>query len=130
MIPSEYKSRVIHNGIEFIRVITEAYGSEKGMELWDQIANVLDPDVKGDIFFAMLTGDRDTITISGIRGGSNKITLIKTLREVTLSSLRDAKDSIDHLNEFHKPITIKLVGNMLAKREAFLGNLRDAGFII
>jgi hypothetical protein len=130
MIPSEYKSRVIHNGIEFIRVITEAYGSEKGMELWDQIANVLDPDVKGDIFFAMLTGDRDTITISGTRGGSNKITLIKTLREVTLASLRDAKDSIDHLNEFHKPITIKLVGNMLAQREAFLGNLRDAGFII
>ena len=61
MIPAEFKEDIIQSGINFMRVITEAYGTDEGMKLWDTIATTLDPDVKGQIFFAMLTGDYNGI---------------------------------------------------------------------
>ena len=61
MIPAEHKEDIIQSGINFMRVITEAYGTDEGMKLWDTIATTLDPDVKGQIFFAMLTGDYNGI---------------------------------------------------------------------
>ena len=56
-LPEEHKTAIISNGLHFMRAITEAYGADKGMELWDTIASTLDPDVKGQIFFAMITGN-------------------------------------------------------------------------
>ena len=56
-IPAEHRHDIIQSGIDFLRSITEAYGSEEGMKLWDNIAGTLDPDVKGSIFFAMITGN-------------------------------------------------------------------------
>jgi len=55
MIPVEHKEDVIQSGINFMRAITSAYGTDEGIKLWDTIANTLDTDVKGEIFFAMLT---------------------------------------------------------------------------
>ena len=61
MIPAAYKEDIIQIGINFMRSITEAYGTDEGMKLWDTIASTLDPDVKGEIFFDMLTGDYNGI---------------------------------------------------------------------
>jgi hypothetical protein len=64
MISDENMDAIVSDGIAFIRSITTAYGSETGMELWDTIANTLDPDVKGKIFFALLTGTHeDRVTL-------------------------------------------------------------------
>jgi hypothetical protein len=45
MIPSEHKAEIITTGINFMRAITEAYGSDEGMRLWDTIATTLDSDI-------------------------------------------------------------------------------------
>lgn len=99
MIPAEHKEEVVQTGISFMRSITEAFGTEVGLELWDTIATTLDPDVKGAIFFAMLTGDTsDRITIRSVTGnGANKVAVIKAIRECTGLGLRDAKDQADIL---------------------------------
>lgn len=125
MIPAEFKQDIIQSGINFMRSITEAYGTDEGMKLWDGIASVLDPDVKGQIFFAMLTGEfNGVITISSFQRGSNRIGMIKAIRVVSGLGLKEAKDLSDELGIGK---TIKINCNPKKRAEA-LAELRHAGF--
>jgi len=83
-----------------MRSITEAYGADAGLELWEQIAGVLDPDVKGQIFFAMITGTyNDRILLKGIGASAqnNAVNCIKEIRAWTGFGLKDSKDLYDRL---------------------------------
>jgi len=146
MIPHEHKDEIISSGISFLRSITLAYGSETGMELWDTIATTLDPDVKGQIFFAMLTGESgNRITIRDYdhaSHGGNKVTIIKAIREVTGLGLKDAKDQADilmgqttsgyitnnYVGSGPKAITIDIGRDK--NRNACVTILRNAGCVI
>lgn len=95
MIPEAYKEGIIIDGLNFVRTITEAYGAEKGMELWEQIAAVLDADVKGEMFFAMLTNNfGNKLKVKGVVV-HNRVSGIKAIRTVTGLGLKDAKDASD-----------------------------------
>ena len=97
MIPEGHKESIIQSGLNFIRSITEAYGSDEGMKLWETIAGTLDPSVKGEIFFAMLTGEYNSnITISGYQGNADKVRMIKAIRSVDIRGLglKIAKDMV------------------------------------
>ena len=94
----EHEAAIISNGLHFLRSITECYGAEKGMELWEQITDVLDPEVKGQIFFAMITGEyNDRITLKGVMGTNNAVACIKEVRNWTGLGLKEAKDTYDRL---------------------------------
>ena len=125
MIPEQHKEDILQNGINFIRSITEAYGSDEGMKLWDNIASVLDPDVKGQIFFALLTGDfNEQITISNYKTNSDRISRIKAIRVASNLGLKEAKDLSDELESGR---AIKLnIGSK--RRNQVLSELRRAGF--
>jgi len=100
MIPEQHKTAIISNGLHFMRSITEAYGADAGLELWEQIAGVLDPDVKGQIFFAMITGTyNDRILLKGIGASAqnNAVNCIKEIRAWTGLGLKDSKDMYDRL---------------------------------
>lgn len=102
MIPEAYRTRLVCDGIHLMRSITEAYGAEDGMKLWQTIADTLDPELKGAIFFSLLTGstggrimirgldDRQTILIQ-------KVPAIKCIRTYTGFGLKEAKDLCDEL---------------------------------
>lgn len=117
MIPPEHKDEIIASGISFMRSITEAYGAETGMELWDTISSTLDPDVKGQIFFTMLTGEYGKrITIRAVRPDTGKVALIKEIRNLTGLGLKEAKDLsdvvmpstiYDHITGRSMPATVK-----------------------
>lgn len=125
MIPTANKNDIIQSGINFIRSITESYGADEGMKLWDTIASTLDPDVKGQIFFAMLTGEfNDRITLGSFSNGSNRIAMIKAIRIVTGLGLKEAKDLSDETVS-GKTVTIHCIPS---KRQAALVELRNAGF--
>lgn len=125
MIPAEFKQDVIQSGINFMRSITEAYGTDEGMKLWNSIADTLDPDVKGQIFFAMLTGEfNGIITISSYQPGSNRVSMIKAIRIVSGLGLKEAKDLSDELGAGK---TIKINCNPKTRAQALL-ELRNAGF--
>lgn len=127
MIPKDYKEDILQSGINFIRSITEAYGSDEGMKLWDQISSVLDPDIKGQIFFALLTGEYNSIiTISSRQSDANRVSLIKAIRSVTKPGLglKEAKDLSDTLDSGK---TIKLTVDPKSRNIA-LSELRNAGF--
>ncbi len=129
MIPEEHKQDIIQSGINFIRSITEAYGSDEGMKLWETMADTLDPSIKGHIFFAMLTGEYNSvINIYKFVSGTNKVSMIKALRVVDKRrlGLKEAKDMCDRL----------LVGNSIKvevepnTRNSALLQLRMAGFTV
>ena len=127
MIPAEFKEDIIQSGINFMRSITEAYGTDEGMKLWDTIASTLDPDVKGHIFFAMLTGEYNNIvTITGHNPGADRVRMIKTIRNVDKRGvgLKEAKDMSDLISA-GKPIKLEIDPST---RAMALSELRRAGF--
>ena len=140
MIPEGHTEQVVHTGIGFMRAITEAYGSDEGLKLWDQIVGVLDPSIKGQMLFAMLTGDvGNLVTIRDFNQKAiNKVSVIKAIREVTGQGLKEAKDQADclMLSDFTggvsgykigKPITVN-IGNR--HRNECIAILRTVGCVI
>ena len=128
MITDEHMDAIVSDGIAFIRSITTAYGSETGMELWDTIANTLDPSVKGKIFFAMLTGTHDDrVTMTGSVAGSNKIMCIKLIRQYTGMGLSESKQAYEEAGDYGRPTTLKVAPK---QRRAFIDELRQNGMIV
>lgn len=98
MIPTEHETSVISSGISFMRAITEAYGSDQGLKMWDTIVNTLDPDLKGKIFFSMLTGRYSSqIILRSANPTADKIAAIKAIRiwDSRNLGLKEAKDLCD-----------------------------------
>lgn len=135
MIPEEHKTSLITNGLHFMRAITEAYGADKGLELWEQITGVLDPDVKGQIFFAMITGTyNDRILLKGLTAiaSANAVACIKEIRTWTGLGLKDSKDIYDRLRDrtyLSNPSTEYLKVSPEQYSQAVAG-LRNAGFVV
>jgi hypothetical protein len=127
MIPEEHKSSIITSGISFLRSITDAYGSDEGMKLWDAIANTLDPAVKGEIFFAMLRGEyKDYITLKGVGYNVHKITSIKEIRGVSGLGLLEAKQAYEAAEQ-GIPVKIPCSPDKIG---AAIASLRYAGMVI
>jgi hypothetical protein len=127
MIPEEYKEQIVESGIDFLRTIKEAYGSEEALVLWEQINSVLDPDIKGLIFLRLLTGEYSgSITVVGFEG-VDRVGRIKTLREITGLGLKETKDLDDKVyynKDSFKVIPVKFTRNQAIKK------LESAGYIL
>ena len=127
---NENRRQLISDGVAFMRSITDQYGTETGLQLWDRICEVLDPNVKGEIFIAMLTGDtraRLNISCSPDQYSTNRIPHIKAIREVTGLGLKEAKDLSDLMIN-GKPMSITVKEGL--SRQYARDVLRDAGLIV
>ena len=126
-ISDEHMDAIVSDGIAFIRSITTAYGSDTGMELWDTIANTLDPAIKGKIFFSMLTGTHeDRVTLTGTVPGAAKINCIKLIRQFTGLGLVEAKNAYENACDYGQSVTIKVDPK---QRRAMIDELRQNGMI-
>ena len=125
MIPEEHKDAVIANGLHFMRSITEAYGADEGMRLWETIAGTLDPDVKGQIFFAMLTGTHNNkIVLRRVGSDTDRVARIKEIRNWSGLGLKEAKDLSDMV-ELGKPMSLTVKPQ---EYSAAVVGLRRVGF--
>ena len=125
MIPEDHKDAIVTNGLHFMRSITEAYGADEGMRLWETIASTLDPDVKGQIFFAMLTGTHNNrIVLKRVGPNTDRVARIKEIRNWTGLGLKEAKDASDSV-EMGKSISLTVKPQEYAM--AIVG-LRRVGF--
>ena len=135
-IPEDHKTAIISNGLHFMRSITEAYGADKGLELWEQITSVLDPEVKGQIFFAMITGTyNDKIEIRGINalGQGNAVACIKAIRQYSGLGLKESKDMYDRLKDHRDPFGSPRREYLKVNHEdysAAVASLRNVGFTV
>lgn len=127
MIPEDHRTAVISTGLHFMRAITEAYGTDEGMQLWETIAGTLDPDVKGQIFFAMLTGTHnDTVVVRGVNLSSDKVKCIKEIRNWTGLGLKEAMDA---WNQVYHGSLVRLTVKPAEHHRAVIG-LRNAGLTV
>lgn len=127
MIPEDHNTAVVSTGLHFMRAITEAYGTDEGLRLWDTIAGTLDPDVKGQIFFAMITGTHnDTILLSSVYAGADAVSCIKEIRNWTGYGLKEAKDTLDSVRE-KRAVKIKVKPSEHHRATA---GLRKVGFVV
>jgi hypothetical protein len=98
LLPDTTQNDLLECGMMFMKSITEAYGADTGMQLWDTIASTLDPEIKGQIFFRMLTGDGPnhlTLLSSQARSLGQFVALIRLIRMATGLGLKEAKDICD-----------------------------------
>ena len=127
-ISSDQMEAIIGDSIAFIRSITNVYGSEKGMELWETIADTIDPVIKGKVFFAILTGTHeDRVTLSGAVSGTNKIVCIKTIRQYTGYGLVEAKNAYESASDYGQKVFLKINPK---DRRAMIDELRQNGMIV
>jgi ribosomal protein L7/L12 len=117
------KDEVLNSSMNLMRTITDIWGAERGMELWDSIATTLGQDVKGAIFFAMLTGEGLGDVILTKVNTNQAIETIKAIRAATGMGLKEAKDTYDAARDkgFAKFSVYP------KERVAFLKQLRNIG---
>lgn len=135
MIPEDHKTAIVSNGLHFMRSITEAYGAEEGLKLWETIANTLDGDVKGQIFLAMVTGNyNDRVRLKGLHpyGQENAVSCIKAIREWDRRGLglKEAKDMYDRLKQrdLHSQLSNEYLHVVHEKYHHAVQALRNVGF--
>jgi hypothetical protein len=114
---------VVFDGIRFLESITRHYGPEKGMAVWNKMGEAFGDEVKGRVFFAMLTGD----SIGRVRFSSTNshqaVWAIKAIRTATGCGLKEAKDLFDAAKSKTQNIDI----NSPDQRRELIKCLRDAG---
>lgn len=100
-LTSEQEASIIPAAVYFLRALTTSLGSEAGLHVWDQINATIGNDIKGKVFFAMLTGSVGTdIILRGHRSGqtvTNKVEIIRAIRAVSGQGLYEAKQVADAL---------------------------------
>lgn len=123
---NEELDSVVLDGIRFLESITRCYGPERGMAVWDKMAEAFGEDIKGRVFFAMLTGD----TVGRVRFSSSEcrqaVWVIKALRQATGMGLKEAKD----LYDLSKTKTVAVNVDSPSERRELARCLRDAGCLL
>jgi len=114
---------VVFDGIRFLESITRYYGAERGMAAWNKMGEAFGDEVKGKIFFAMLTGD----SVGRVRFSSanavQAVWAIKAIRAATGCGLKEAKD----LYDLGKTKTVSVDVKTPNERRELIKCLRDAG---
>lgn len=88
---------IVMRSLSLLRELSAEYGSTRAMEIWEQLAGIIDDgDLKMEVFKVMLTGGLAGTHIE-VRywNGDAKVTSIKTLRYWTNSGLKEAKEAVD-----------------------------------
>ena len=135
--------QVVGAGLHFLRTLTEAYGADHGMKMWERLGDTMGQDLKGRIFFAMLTGNHSGDLqarigqapmigntppnyYGGSQGGHNKVNIIKCFREISGLGLKEAKDLADLMFSGQ---TVKVPVREAMKRNEFIRTLNQLGVI-
>jgi len=85
---------LIYDGVMFLKSITNYYGPEKGIEIWEAMSDAIGIDVKGAVFFKMLSGDtcrNVRFHASSAMAFGNAVPVIKAIRTYTQFGITEAK---------------------------------------
>lgn len=97
-LSSEEKIKIVHVSIELMKTLTEIWGSDRGMELWEKISEALGNDIKGEIFFGMITGKYKSGSLNIKTVSTNHyVMMIKQVKTATGFGLKEAKDFCDYV---------------------------------
>ena len=130
MIMENSRGQLICDAISFMQSVVGYYGDQKGIQVWETIADACDPDIKGEIFIKMLTGEYSgRINVTGVKNDANAVACIKAIRTIDSRGpgLKEAKDLYDACRYNNKPFNIEVNAK---NRGTAARELRTAGFIL
>jgi hypothetical protein len=128
MHSDDNRSQLVADAIAFMQSIVRHYGEKKGMEVFENLSDIVDPNIKGEVFMTMLTGQfNGRITLQGVDPHANAVSCIKAIRTIDKRSLglKEAKDIYDGLKYNAKSATLEVTANQRGKAAA---ELRAVGF--
>ena len=114
MEATDNRQHVVSAGVEFLRSLAECYGSETAMTMWEGMGVHIDPEVKGEVFLAMLCGTGSGRLRLRPSGGHtisvDRVGLIKTIRiwDRRRLSLKEAKDLSDVFGGNNRDVVIEI----------------------
>ena len=132
MLSEKDRHDLVGAGISFMQTVADIYGAEKGMELWSTIADTVDPDLKSDVFMAMLKGNyrQDKIAVKQAFHGPvpDKVGLVKCLRALDRRRL-DLKEAVDIANQLEsgKQVILEVEPTL---RPGFIVELRKHNMVV
>jgi ribosomal protein L7/L12 len=107
-LSSEQQEELLVAGTNMMRTVTEIWGADKGMELWDSIATTVGQDFKGAVFFAMLTGQCQGDVVLSKVNEQKYVECIKAIRGATGMGLKEAKDTCDVVRYQNQAVKIQV----------------------
>ena len=117
---------VVFDGIRLLESLTRYYGAEKGIEVWEKMGEALGQEIKGKVFFSMLTGESSN-RVRIERGTCNQaVAAIKAIRAGTGYGLKEAKDAWD-LTAIK---TVVLDNVSRDNRRTLVSDLRSLGMVV
>ena len=114
---------LINCSVSLMHALSDAYGSDKGMEIWDQMADILPDDLKHTIFMNMLLGMKGEVDITSF--GANPVFAAKILHQYTDLTHPEIFDVISQHRENGQPIRIQLKDGIT--RKSFLSEFNKLG---
>lgn len=119
---NESLEEVIFDGIRFLESLTRHYGAEKGLEVWEKMGEAVGDDVKGKVFFSMLTGESSNRVRIQKGDCTQAVSAIKAIRIGTGLGLKEAKDAWDLSGV--KTVTLEVAHE---EKRGMVKTLRDIG---
>lgn len=86
---------VVFDGIRFLESLTRHYGAEQGMAVWEKMGEAVGDEIKGKVFFSMLTGESSNRVRIQAGTCTEAVAAIKAIRMGTGMGLKEAKDAWD-----------------------------------
>jgi ribosomal protein L7/L12 len=126
-LPSDASDRIVFGGIELMSAITDAFGAEEGLEVWNKMAEHIGQEFHQRVFMAMLSGQTSChvrLIGKGVRDTGYFIDLIKVIRNYTGLGLKEAKDIADGINNGATE-TVRLTRS--GDRRTFLEEIKKTG---
>jgi|GEM_PF-5727017 len=121
-----YQERIIEAGIEMMAAMTEAFGPERGKQVWDDMSDLLGNEIKYGVFTKMLMGHSSKkVTLRGPRTYDNKVAVIKAIRAATGLGLKEAKEASESFEHPGEVAIIKIASHI--KRSEAVRELRLLG---
>ncbi len=121
------KSELLYASSNLLKAVTSIWGPEQGMVLWDKIAEGLGDDLKGALFFDIITGNVTKGSVVLVKIDPNYfVAAIKAVRCATGMGLKEAKDLCDIVRA-GKEVVIDVIP---AARAALIKDLNECGCLV
>ena len=123
---SEPIDEVVFDGIRFLESLTRYYGPEKGMEVWEAMGQAVGDEIKGKVFFSMLTGESSNRVRIQAGTCNQAVAAIKAIRTATGYGLKEAKDAWD-LSKYQ---VVTLDNVQREQKRTLVRDLRQLGMVV
>ena len=117
---------VVFDGIRFLESLTRYYGPEKGMEVWNKLGEAVGDEIKGKVFFSMLTGESSNRVRIQAGTCNQAVAAIKAIRTATGYGLKEAKDAWD-LSKYQ---VVTLDNVQREQKRTLVRDLRQLGMVV